>query len=197
MNPLTHKILADNILQTLKNDFQEEVLLRKSLLWGSVRPDIFRGDISHFKNEGAEKFFKKYEKVDKSSVVMTGREFSCSLGQIFHYLSDFFCQAHNSEKYFDRRSAHLLNEIKLQQFAQKKSFNYFVRQLQKKAGFDVNKTTSSTLRFQELIENKHALFMEDKFCFKNDLIYSFGICVLAGRRLIENKVKRENKIRVA
>ncbi|MFW6308913.1 MAG: zinc dependent phospholipase C family protein [bacterium] len=183
MNPLTHRLLTVNIYDRLNehiNDIAGEknspkILSKNSLVWGSVRPDFIREDVPHFKNQGENKFYNKYNDLVGRLSVISPREFSGEMGQIFHYIGDYFCHAHNKKIFINNRRGHLMNEIRLQRFARNLGKDFFTLRFE----------NFSFTGVKDVIRQGHQVFVGDKFSFKNDLLYSFNMCVIVGQRLIK------------
>lgn len=182
MNPLTHKFLADKVYSQLNKESQL-ILSRKSLIWGSVRPDFIKHSIPHFKERGVQPFYSKYKKIDQNITKLSIKELSIELGQIFHYICDYFCHAHNKRKLIKKTRLHILNEIKLQRFIQNTNFNFI----------NVKLNNYDEQLFEDIIEKEYTKFINDSFNFKNDLMYSYKICVIAMRKILSN-IKKKSSI---
>ncbi len=182
MNPLTHKFLTDKVYLQLNKEFQL-VLSKKSLIWGSIRPDFIRHSIPHFKERGVQPFYNKCQKIEQSISKLSIKQMSIELGQIFHYICDYFCHAHNKRKFINKTRLHILNEIKLQRFIQNTNFNFL----------NVKLNNYNDELFENIIEKEYTKFVNDSFNFKNDLIYSYKVCIIIGRKIMSN-IKRMNNI---
>jgi len=187
LNPLTHKILAQKLYQELSEVSTPQILYRKSFIWGSMRPDFVRESIPHFKSRGDKQFYKKCGSFINNMNQLNQREFSGELGQIFHYIGDFFCQAHNKKLLVYNKRHHFLNEIHLQKFIKNIKNNFFdisMRNMHE---------NSRGINVRKIIESEYKRFEKDKFSFQNDLHFAYRVSALIGRKMIKNYVQRRSR----
>ena len=166
---------------THKKDYN--ILVKRSLLWGSVKPDFIRHRIPHYKYRGTKGFYKKIDQLEQSAAKLTPKEFSLELGQIFHYLADYFCQAHNKQYFINKTRFHVLNEIRLQRYFKKLNKDFF----------DFNIIGNRPKNIIDIIETEHLKFQQEEFSFANDLKYTFRILMIIGNKLLSSYVAQRQK----
>jgi hypothetical protein len=111
MNLLTHiaisKILYDHFKGQMKLD-------RRAFIYGNIKPDL------SWKSMSKAHIMENYhDYVCNSScdLMKNGKsheEFSVELGQICHYVCDFFCKYHLNKEIFHSLGGHFLHELRLQ-----------------------------------------------------------------------------------
>jgi hypothetical protein len=110
----THRLIGATIGMVIRSQYPNR-LDEKSFQYGCIIPDYYLRFVSipHYKNESFEFITGMIQKA--RSLPQTEKEkqvFSTELGIITHYLSDYFCQAHNYSEY-DHYMNHLIYEAKL------------------------------------------------------------------------------------
>ena len=175
MNMLTHAHIANRVYKRLKAELGVN-LSRKDLVWGSVRPDLIKKSIPHFKNQGMKGFYQKGERFLKYISYYDIDYFSRELGEVFHYLCDYFCYAHNSPDLIGESWKHFKYESKLHKKVLSLEDNFYN---------NIKVIDLNQLSYIELIENKHQEFIANPPSFENDLISSFEICAIVGKKFIK------------
>jgi hypothetical protein len=102
------------ISRTLYQHFNEEAVLDKNAFcYGNIRPDInkaAKGTTHTLEN-------KLLFVAEQSKILMkeslSPKDFSLKLGEICHYICDFFCYYHVSEKLYHRLIRHFFYELHL------------------------------------------------------------------------------------
>lgn len=99
----------------LYGHFKKKMKLDKtSFIYGNIKPDLSYKLIkkahimeNHFRNvcESSKALMEK---------PMDREKFSVELGQICHYVSDFFCKYHLNREVFHKFGGHFLHEVRLQ-----------------------------------------------------------------------------------
>lgn len=106
----THIRIGNYIYHRLKNEYGL-YLSKKSLIYGSVKPDFMKNKVPHYIDKSINYIEKEIEILLSQS--MDKKEFSRRLGMIIHYISDYFCRAHNTSYYKNNIIAHLKYERRL------------------------------------------------------------------------------------
>ena len=110
MNLLTHITLAGIIYNNLSVGFQ---LDRRSFIYGNIKPDL---NSKLIKNSHILDHYLIYVS-NQSNQLMNKElpmdEFSIELGQICHYVCDFFCSYHLNREIFNCYRDHFLYELRL------------------------------------------------------------------------------------
>lgn len=120
MNLISHYRMGRILLRYLSNVHGIR-LHRIGFIYGNLKPDITTHSTysSHYTSvldevfEDLETFLHAYR-----SESISGKTFAVKLGEFCHYLSDFFCLAHNDNFYGDIW-AHHKYEMKLDQYIRK------------------------------------------------------------------------------
>lgn len=172
MNALTHMLLAKLLYQKVKEDFGFS-LCKTKFIWGSIKPDLIKSPISHFKDEKIDYFFDQWEKVCNINPDREIEGFSEELGVVIHHLSDYFCAAHN-DKYLKREIwPHLKYENRLHKVAKRLDQKFF----------QLSHADFSQVSFYEILEYKHKLYLQIPLATLNDLKSAFEICLISVEKL--------------
>ena len=141
-----------------------------------MKADFTNDDINHYKDESISLFYKKFSELKNIDPDKNLRKFSIKLGELFHYIADFFCYAHNSEKMKENYLFHFKYEWQLNKFAYNSN----------KKIFEVNttKTYMHNLSIAQIIESEHKKYLNLKQSFKTDLLYSFRTSILLTEKFI-------------
>lgn len=114
----THAYIAEKVYTYLR-DYNGITLAKGFFKYGSIKPDFVPRlvNIGHYKEESMN--FVQEEIVKLSSIPYREekeylKHYSIRLGIIIHYLSDFFCHAHNSKSLKQDMFKHFLYEAKLE-----------------------------------------------------------------------------------
>lgn len=111
MNLLTHlaisKILYDHFERQMELD-------RSAFIYGNIKPDL---SCKLMRKAHIMENYREYVCRSSGELMKDGRtleEFSVELGQICHYVCDFFCRYHLNKEIFHNLGGHFLYELKLQ-----------------------------------------------------------------------------------
>lgn len=108
----THIKLAKYIYHVFKEEYGI-ILNKKNLIYGSIKPDFMKNKVPHYIDKSIDYIYDEIENLINNSSMIGKREFSRRLGMIMHYISDYFCRAHNTEYYRKNIVAHLKYEKRL------------------------------------------------------------------------------------
>lgn len=119
----THRLIAQKVYEVLNNKYGNFIDL-KSLLYGSVAPDSIPSMviIPHTRSNSSKYLFSRIESLlllDDEKKEIDMKDFSYKLGIVIHFISDYFCNAHNDFKYINPLT-HFLYENRLKKFFLKK-----------------------------------------------------------------------------
>ncbi len=160
-----------------KNDIW---LSKIALTWGSIRPDLTEGDISHFKDKSIEKFYEKFDELKNSNPDQCPFKFAVKLGELFHYIEDYFSRAHNDPELEPdtlwKKTVHIFHEWKLNGFAQNLHPDFFKKEIEEKFIYKNDLET--------FIEKEHKEFLEREYSFEDDIESAFRVCILLTNKLI-------------
>lgn len=105
----THLFIAKVLYQNISNEIE---LDRHAFLYGNIKPDLPSSVRVHHTLENC-----LYKVCDYSNQLMEpelpSEDLSVQLGEICHYVSDFFCYYHLNEDLHNQNLRHLFYEIKL------------------------------------------------------------------------------------
>lgn len=111
MNLLTHvaisRILYDHFDKRMELD-------RSAFVYGNIRPDL---SCKLMRKAHIMENYHEYVCGSSGELMKNGRslaEFSVELGQICHYVCDFFCRYHLNREIFHNLGGHFLYELRLQ-----------------------------------------------------------------------------------
>lgn len=163
----THKLIAKKIYDILRSELGIS-LDCESLLRGSVAPDSnpLMVLIPHVKNKSIDFVNKQMLWLKSRSFpadTAQNRDYSYKLGIIIHFISDYFCRAHNHIKY--------LNPI--MHFIYENRLRFYFRK-------NINITNLSSARYQtaeadalqDLINENHRIYTAQDISMENDLYYA-------------------------
>ena len=163
-------------------------LSKTALAWGSIKPDFIEGDISHFKDETIENFYAQYEELKEMNPDQNPYSFAVKLGELFHYIADYFSRAHNDPELDPgtiwEKTVHIYHEWKLNKVAQNLHPDFFKEEIEER---DVYKKS-----LEDFFEEEHAEFLNRNYSFKNDIGAAFRICVLMTNKLVFEMQTAEN-----
>lgn len=110
MNLLTHISISKLLYKSLKSKMK---LDKKAFIYGNMKPDLTSKCLR--KPHTLENYFTivcdKADKLVNEDMLL--KDFSTELGEVCHYVSDFFCQYHIDEEIFHKLKSHFKYELKL------------------------------------------------------------------------------------
>lgn len=108
----THVKFANYIYRILKKQYGIR-LNKKNLIYGSIKPDFVKNKVPHYIDKSIDFIYEEIERLISDSNNIGVKEFSRRLGMIMHYISDYFCRAHNTKYYRKNLIPHLKYEKRL------------------------------------------------------------------------------------
>ncbi len=147
------------------------------LMFGSIKPDFTNDSVSHFKKDNLTNFCQKYFDLQELNPEENLRDFSLKLGELFHYIADYFCQAHNEAELINKKLSHFKYEWQLNKFAKKLFERSSIDKLSDDGVYD--------MRLSNFINYKHQDYLKRKQSFKNDLDFTFKVCILMTKKLVK------------
>ena len=154
------------------------------LVIGSIKPDFANDDINHYKDESISIFYDEFSELKTINPEKNIRTFSLKLGELYHYIADFFCHAHNNENMKENYLYHFKYEWQLNKFAyntNKKIFN-----LNNIEPYIYN------LSLPQLMKYKHKEYLNKKVSFQNDLVSAFEFSIFLTNKLIADTTHIKN-----
>ena len=105
----SHLFMAKVLYRQLADEVE---LDHRAFSYGNIKPDLPSPERMHHTLEQC--IFTVYEKTRQlTEEDMTVTEYSECLGEVCHYISDFFCYYHTSEEIHNRNLPHFLYELRL------------------------------------------------------------------------------------
>ncbi len=111
MNLLTHIAISKILYSHLGKQME---LDRNAFIYGNIKPDLSYKLMkkAHLMENYSAYVYSSSEELMKGELSL--EEFSVELGQICHYVCDFFCRYHLNKEIFHNLGGHFLYELKLQ-----------------------------------------------------------------------------------
>lgn len=202
---MTHAIYAKKIAEHI--NLKYKIKLKKyNLIYGSVKPDVslFFSKYPHYINESLNKLCDTVdvliESTDNENEIET-RAFSRELGVILHYVTDYFCRAHNDIN--GRKHPTNYKHIAYEQQFQNKLEIYELDEIREKISNslddDINKITKDSL--ESYIKKMHYKYMKKAgktLLYNNhiknrktDMEYSFGMSLLIASYIVNKIIEKK------
>ncbi len=174
----THKLIASNMYDVLGTEFKKLVNY-KSLLEGSIAPDILPSMliIPHTKKNSSGFLKKQIEWLTNKNLFENFNldEFSYRLGIVIHFLSDYFCTAHNHYKYINPILHHLY---------ERKLKIYFKKNIYKLPISIEDQICSSIEGIICYLDEKHKQYRTFKPNYENDFKYSLEVTAFISKAIM-------------
>ncbi len=174
MNLVGHILIASKTYDLIEKEYGASID-RASFIFGNVLPDAsfrMKRPVHRIENWGehVNKLIEELETGDFES----NRRFSLKLGIICHFLSDFFCLAHN-DPYYLKQFAHFMYETR-----QSKKF----MNLRQKSGLCEASCSIPDSDAPSYIAKRHLDFFSQEISFEKELSYSVEVCAAISCMLI-------------
>lgn len=187
----SHLVVSNQVNSNIKNTLNYS-LDKRLFSWGSVKPDIVPSLLikKHYKEETLDYVIDKIEelinlKYSNCSNSLLDKYLSINLGEIIHFLSDFFCVPHSQRWEFKKRMAsHIKYETTLNKIAQ----NYYLGRSTKIPEIKYINIDSIKTFINDLLEEYH--LKED---YLNDLKYSTIVSTSITALIIKENYSKPNK----
>lgn len=172
----THILIAEKIDEII-NEKLQTTLNTKGLKYGSIKPDINPKllRMKHLKHRSINQIGSMIEDMKNTKYPETKKDqlrFSMKLGIIMHYITDFFCYAHNNPE-FKSKFKHFKYEWKV-------AFEYTKVDVQRvlinacNNVLEYNNLNDGCLK--NYINQKHDEYMKNIPGIENDIKYSLEMC---------------------
>jgi hypothetical protein len=164
---------------------------QKWLLNGSIVPDIhpFMMFIPHTKDKSLRIVQKNMDWLIERGIPNNKKDiekFSYKLGIIIHFVSDYFCKAHNERKY-DNLLIHYLYERKLKEYCTKHiKGSKPLKQVSKIKDWQLQGS------IMEFIDEKHAEYNSLERGISDDMAYSLGVSTEVALCIVSYSIRNEN-----
>jgi hypothetical protein len=165
----THKLIASKVYEEV--EFQYGFMLdSRSFLFGSIAPDLYPSMLlmDHDTTGSIGLVHEYIDILSNGNLPETQkevREFSFRLGVVIHFVSDYFCRAHNDKRY-KNMLLHFIYEGKLNSLF-KRSIN-----TEKYYGVEYPETYGDAKHY---IEEAHQQYILREENMVDDLVYSVGV----------------------
>jgi hypothetical protein len=190
---ITHKKIAGFAYEALESGLSVKVDY-ESLMNGSVAPDINPSMvvIPHLKKRSIGFLQRQIEWLTCKALpedLKEMKEFSYRLGIVIHFISDYFCAAHNNIKFINP-IIHYFYERRLKAYFDKHGINLNFTKL----NFDIELSMS----IRDFIEQKHTEYltqrksMENDFGFTLDAVINITLEIVAKSLKVYNEEVRSN-----
>lgn len=186
MLPITHNLISHNLYNRLS--FNTNINFSKNhLSLGSVIPDFYikykinRHYISISLDFVVDMIYDLYNDLTKNRISIS--LFSFKLGIITHYLSDFFCLAHNDLYFRTHLYKHYIYEKNIHSYFE--NFNNY-----KESDFTIDFHNKNSIK--SYILNFHNEYINEKPSYDNDVYYTLNMIYSLSIHLLENAIC-ENK----
>lgn len=170
----THLYMSDILYQHFKNMIY---LDQAAFSYGNIKPDLPWNKLGHHTLESSLpsvlRLKRKLEKED-----LTLKDFSTSLGELCHYLSDFFCYYHLNEEIHRQHIKHVKYELQqhIKLYQTHYNMRYKIRVTSHPYIYDI---ASILLYLQtEYLTHPHSMI--------KDIDYAISASVLIGEAIIKN-----------
>ncbi len=166
MNFFTHIAIS----KILYKHFKDKIDLNKSaFMYGNIKPDL------------SSKLMKKPHILDNyltfvcdnTNELISGEdsidEFSVKLGEVCHYVCDFFCLYHMDMEIFNNLKGHFLYELKL---------HFILKRLSQKEKNEIEACNKEVSRdFASIITSMLSDYHSDTSMFKKDISYAISTSI--------------------
>lgn len=166
----THWRIGEAIIRSMPIDFQID---KPAFQYGCVVPDFLPGIPDHTKDESINFVAKIIEQVQKCNLTETNpadqRDLFVKLGIVTHYISDYFCQAHNDDPRYNKILPHLLYENRLRIEFNASNLAKVSRTGLERFNYFRYSTQSSLVNY---IQDRHLAYMAEKSGMSKDIHYA-------------------------
>lgn len=189
MFPNTHKLIAEKVYLALEEELGVH-LHYASLKYGSVAPDYKPSLMikSHRKKNSYKlvtEIVSSLDTIQASNSLYYTKEFSYKIGLIIHFVTDYFCRAHNENKYYNF-ILHFLYESNLNNFCMRRftSNGEVIK-------WDMVRKWNLYSNFEELLEAMLKEYHSKKPSFTLDMEYSVAVSTMVAMSLVQACNKKE------
>lgn len=189
MNTISHVVIANKINRDIENILGISIN-RYSFVYGSVRPDLRRGkfDTTHYKEEAKTYVYKMIEKVfEDYDENWNSREFYVRLGEVIHFITDFFTYPHNKNHYEGARKDHHMYEFRQVLILLNR------RKVKKLKGIEASIPLLETLpEIFNYIDRLHVEYLASGPGEMTDCIFAYKVCNVLTTSIVALYMKRES-----
>ncbi|MCX7614628.1 MAG: zinc dependent phospholipase C family protein [Clostridiales bacterium] len=169
MNLLGHTLIASKTCDLLEKEYGFSVH-RPAFYFGNILPDTspkMKRPVHRIENWGQQinQMINELETKDFGS----SRRFSIKLGIVCHFISDFFCLAHN-DPYYRRQLVHLIYEAK--------QAKKFLSLREKPIDADLPSSIPSDMDASSYLSRRYEEFITQDISFEKELNYSVEVCAV-------------------
>ena len=180
----THRLIGETIGMAIRNQYPD-ILDEKAFQYGCMIPDynLRLAAIPHYKNKSFEFITGMIQKArSMPQTIKEKQRYSADLGIITHYISDYFCQAHNYTEY-DNCMNHLIYEGKLS-----KEFKRFNLQKLCHNNLTVNNRLGlgSLANLPAFINNRSLEYTNEKRLMITDISYCLDVATTVALTIVNH-----------
>lgn len=179
----THMLIANCVNKAIEDNNRFK-LNSECFLYGNIKPDITPKFIAipHYKDASFEYIMKMIASIEIQTLPTSAKQlksFSVMLGVINHYLTDYFCYAHNN-KSLDKFAPHMLYENKL-------AIKFYSTDLKRICNNSITAVSRNHNQYiRDYVEFKHYEYMNIKPSMNKDILYSVEVCAAVSYLIVYN-----------
>ncbi len=180
----THRLIGETIGTIIRREYPD-ILDEKAFQYGCMIPDYYLRFVSipHYKNKSFQFVTGMIQKARCLPQTIKEKQcFSTELGIITHYISDYFCQAHNYSKY-DNCMNHLIYEGKLA--AEFKRVNLQKFCFSNLSGYS-NHKLGSLVHLPAFINNRHLEYRNEKRQMRTDIAFCLDVATTVALTIVKH-----------
>ncbi len=189
----THRLIGESIYDIVFSDMGVR-LNKEAFKYGCIRPDIVPRlrAIRHYKDESFDFVNGMISEMQNEFMPKSRKEikrYSIKLGTIIHYITDYFCSAHNGKK-FDSILDHILYERRLaRKYADIKGDN-----IKQQIWSEIKRSgPQQDIEPIEFIEKRHIEYIDSAGEIVKDIRFSLEVCMAVSYYIIGNSLRKVHK----
>lgn len=196
MLPFTHKIISEHLHRNVKETLGIE-LNKTSLIYGSIKPDISPSffKVKHFKPQSFSIVINEILELSQNDLVSNKafmKQFSQQIGEVTHFIADYFCVPHNDRKTYHKNFInHLTYEGQLHRL-----FKDFNQKIEVKSQ-QFNAENYTVEKIQNIINRLHYDYQFRGESLSNDMKSSIHSVSAVALFIVYNAAKNKSFQRAA
>ncbi len=189
----THRLIGEMVYTTVAEKMGLR-LSKEAFKYGCIKPDIvpkYRA-IRHYKKESFDFVNQMIEEISGELMPMSRKglkRYSVKLGMIIHYITDYFCSAHNYLKY-ESIVDHVIYERRLAKKFSQINFDKTRADLWSRISIY---NLDSSLSLINYIEDRHNEYLKGSNGVINDIYVSVELCLIVSSFIISNCLRNTYK----
>jgi len=193
----THKLITNKVYDFLEKELCVSID-HESFLYGSIVPDIHPLMMLMSHNKGSMEFvFRNIEWLISRELVSNKKrdiaKYSYKLGIVMHFISDYFCRAHNEVKY-----SNFISHIRYESVLKK----YFAKHAEEMDPISIESNIKNNVpisNFKEFINESIMKYTSTNMSLSDDMSFSINVCKNVAYNIVSRCIKNKclNSIRTA